>query len=154
MRIEMDPEAYPGKRRDPLNWKMEYGNRSNPDYQYMDTAGYQNFEEILLKRKPQITWITIHIRYSIKFDPNKTPLLEEKTTKVSKAEKRIHLINMAAEDLSTDSNSTDSDSNSHTRMSKTELIRHLKKKAQKRFRRAKAKTDRARLKARITVTSR
>ncbi|PMD20406.1 hypothetical protein NA56DRAFT_659881 [Hyaloscypha hepaticicola] len=118
----MDSEVYPGKRRDPLNWKMEYGSRSNPDCQYMDAAGYQNFEEVLLKRKPQMTWVTIHIRYGVKFDPNKTPPLEEKIMKALKAEKRIYLIDMVTEDLFTDSNFTDSNSNSYTRMSKAELM--------------------------------
>jgi hypothetical protein len=134
---------------------MEYGNRTNPDYQYVDITGYQDFEEVLLNRKPQTAWVTIHIRYGVKFDPNKTPPPEEKiTTTTSKAEKRTHLIDIAGEDLSTDSNSSDSQSDSHTRLSKSELTRSLKKKAQRKLTRLKAKKERARLRARVTVTSR
>jgi hypothetical protein len=134
---------------------MEYGNRTNPDCQYVDVTGYQDFEEVLLNRKPQTAWVTIHIRYGVKFDPNKTPPPEEKTTTTtSKAEKRAHLIDMAGEDLSTDSNSSDSQSDSHTRLSKSELTRSLKKKAQRKLARLKAKKERARLRARVTVTSR
>jgi hypothetical protein len=100
--------------------------------------------------------VTIHIRYSVKFDLDKTFLLNaynEKTIKVSKSKKRAHLIDLP-EELSTDSNSTDSQSDSYTRLSKLELIRHLKKKAQRRLTRAKAKKERAKLKARATVISR
>ena len=121
----------------------------------MDITGYQDFEEILLNRKPQMALITIYIRYGIKFDPNKTPPPEEKiTTIISKAEKRAHLIDIAGEDLSTDSNSSDSQSDSHTRLSKSELTRSLKKKAQRKLARLKAKKERARLKARVIIISR
>ncbi|PMD20321.1 hypothetical protein NA56DRAFT_722913 [Hyaloscypha hepaticicola] len=81
---------YPEKRKDPLNWKIEYGNRTNPN---------------------------------------------------------------SGKDLSTDSNSSDSQSDSYTRLLKSELIRNLKKKAQRKLIRLKAKKERTRLRARITIIS-
>ncbi|PMD19856.1 hypothetical protein NA56DRAFT_723555 [Hyaloscypha hepaticicola] len=114
-----------------------------------ETIGSNSAVELIIARADPIIYSG-----NIKFDPNKTPLLEEKIIIIiSKTKKHIHLIDIVDKDLSTDSNSSDSQSNNYTQLSKSELTQSLKKKTQRKFTRLKAKKERAQLRARITVIS-